>query len=131
MSKFNIKKIAFVLSFLPSFCNNSLAKQDIKDETSINNKYDKNITKGLSKDDYINEKPEPALECFGAKGNITWGNNIKEQIPKPISKDEIFNWNERDWTPVLAHCGWHQSEIIWKDSKGNYLVPTGIEMHEM
>lgn len=120
MSKFSIKNMAIVLSFLPFFGNNSLVKAN-----------EQNAQKILTREDYKNEKPEQALKCYGAKGTITWGNELSHFIRKPTDKNDILCWDGRNYTPVFAHCGWHQGEIIWKDSDGNYLVPTGIVQRGM
>ena len=69
---------------------------------------------------------EQALDCFGAKGDITWGYSLNETIPRPWSKTASMNWNNETWTPVLAQCGFRQNEVIWKSTNGNYLIPTGI-----
>ena len=76
-------------------------------------------------------KYEEALKSFGAKGNITQGNNLNINIPAPVTKKDELTYDNRIWKPVYAYCGWHQGEVIWKDFKGNYLVPTGIEMAGM
>lgn len=36
---------------------------------------------------------EEALECFGAKGTITWGCELNETIPAPNSKNDTFEYN--------------------------------------
>ena len=155
MLKSNIKKISIALAFTVLFRNNLLVKAKNKNTENLNTyvieqtvldkkqNLEKNLDKNnneqnikqnaekkvIKKEDF--QSYEEALDFFGAKGTITWGNNLKEEIPEPKYINEVFNWNGKDWKHVLAHCGWHQSEIIWKDSENNYLVPSGIYMHGM
>lgn len=80
--------------------------------------------------------PWLTAEAFGGKyeepkGKITRSSNIDDVIPRPRSKTESINYNGKTWTPALVHCGWHQEEVIWKSSDGDYLLPTGIDIHGM
>ena len=74
---------------------------------------------------------EPAFRDFGAKGDITWGNDLGETIRNPRSKDDALEYDGKVWKPAFVHCGWHQAEVVWKDPDGNYLVPTGIYQNGM
>ena len=65
---------------------------------------------------------EQVLDCFGAKGDITWGNSLRETVPMPWSKNASINWNNETWTPILAQCGFLQNEVIWESTNGNYLI---------
>ena len=80
------------------------------------------VSGGLSRSDF--DSRESFLD---SDGKVIWGNGLEEYIPKPKSKDETFEYGGVVWTPTYAHISWRQSNVVWKDGHGNYLVPSKID----
>ena len=57
---------------------------------------------------------------------LTWGQELDVNIPSPVTKQDTLHYNGKHYKPAFVHFCFHNTEVVWKDYGGNYLIPSGL-----